>query len=145
MRSTHVLTTALTTLALLCAPASAACFDEAASRYGVPADLLKAISRVESGGNPMAVNRSNQNGSIDIGHMQINSLWLKTLQRYGITKRDLFEPCTNTHVGAWVLAQNIKRLGYNWTAIGAYNAQSPDKRAKYARKVALALRHGEMN
>lgn len=118
--------------------ANAACFDEAAARYGLPASLLKAISRVESSGNPHAVNR-NSNGSYDIGHMQINSQWLPVLQRYGIDQRMLLDACVSTYVGAWVLAQNIRRYGYTWTAVGAYNATSPSKRMVYARKVAAAL------
>lgn len=118
--------------------ANAACFDEAAARFGLPTSLLKAISRVESSGNPHAVNR-NSNGSYDIGHMQINSQWLPVLQRYGIDERMLFDACVSTYVGAWVLAQNIRRHGYNWTAVGAYNASNPTKRVAYARKVATVL------
>ncbi|GLW61529.1 hypothetical protein Hthe01_18780 [Hydrogenophilus thermoluteolus] len=125
--------------ALVTGTASAACFDEAAARYGVPADLLRAISRVESGGNPMAVNQ-NKDGSRDIGHMQINSRWLPVLKRYGIDEQRLFDSCINTYVGAWILAKNIRSIGYNWEAIGAYNAVSPDKRARYARKVAEVLK-----
>lgn len=118
---------------------NAACFKEAAARYGVPSSLLMAISRVESSGNPRAINR-NTDGSYDIGHMQINSRWIPALQRYGITERDLFDACTNTYVGAWILAQNIHRLGYSWNAIGAYNASSQSKRMAYARKVAAILK-----
>lgn len=98
-----------------------------------------AISRVESSGNPQAINR-NPDGSYDIGHMQINSRWLPLLKRYGIDERSLFDACTNTYVGAWILAQNIHRLGYGWDAIGAYNARSPSKRMAYARKVAAILK-----
>ncbi|MDR9065311.1 hypothetical protein FEP28_05476 [Burkholderia multivorans] len=98
-----------------------------------------AISRVESSGNPQAINR-NPDGSYDIGHMQINSRWLPPLKRYGIDERSLFDACTNTYVGAWILAQNIHRLGYGWNAIGAYNARSPSKRMAYARKVAAILK-----
>ncbi len=127
-------------LTLLVAPAAgnAACFEEAAARYRMPSSLLKAISRVESSGRSGAINR-NADGSQDVGHMQINSRWLPVLQPYGIDARSLFEPCTNTYVGAWILAQNIARLGYGWDAIGAYNAASPSKRITYARKVAAVL------
>ncbi|WP_074710289.1 lytic transglycosylase domain-containing protein [Nitrosomonas eutropha] len=119
--------------------AYSSCFDQASRRYGIHPDLLRAISKVESNGNVRAINR-NGNGSRDIGHMQINSSWLPTLKRYGITEQSLFDPCTNTLVGAWVLARNFRELGYNWNAIGAYNAKSQDKRAIYAQKVASALK-----
>ena len=121
-----------------------ACFEQAAKRYRVPAQVLKSISRIESGGNPAAFHR-NSNGSRDIGHMQINSAWLPTLAKYGITQDHLTNPCVNTHVGAWVLANNFQRLGYGWNAVGAYNAKSPDKAAAYARKVAANLRNEEVS
>lgn len=117
----------------------AACFEEAASRYQVPSVLLKAISRVESAGNPNALNR-NKDGSVDIGHMQINSRWLPKLSHFGISRDQLWDPCTNTLVGAWILAQNVQRIGYSWNAVGAYNAASPEKRDRYARKVSEAMK-----
>ena len=120
-------------------PGKAACFEEAASRYQVPSVLLKAISRVESAGNPNALNR-NKDGSVDIGHMQINSRWLAKLSHFGISRDQLWDPCTNTLVGAWILAQNVHRIGYSWNAVGAYNAASPEKRDRYARKVSEAMK-----
>lgn len=115
------------------------CFKQASLHYGVPEDLLRAISHVESGGNQSATN-SNKNGSTDIGHMQINTSWLPTLAKFGISKSSLMNACTNTYVGAWILASNISRMGYRWEAVGAYNARNPIKAAIYTRKVAAALR-----
>ena len=111
-----------------------ACWDDAARRYNVSGDLLYAIARTESGLNPQAIGR-NTNGSRDIGLMQINSAWLPTLASHGIGERDLYEPCTNIHVGAWILAGNVNRLGYTWEAVGAYNAANPVRRRAYADKV----------
>lgn len=122
---------------------SNACFEQAANRYHVPVNLLRAISKTESSGNANAIH-INGKGSKDIGHMQINSAWLPKLAKYGITQQDLLNPCVCTHVGAWILAGNISRLGYNWSAIGAYNAslrtaESRNKAAIYIRKVAANL------
>lgn len=130
----------LCSIFLLCFPLTghSACFQEAATHYRVPVELLRAISRVESGGNPAAVNR-NRDGSVDVGHMQINSRWFGSLVRHGISRDKLWEPCTNTYVGAWILAQNIRRMGYGWNAIGAYNAASESRRMRYVQKVAQVL------
>jgi len=122
-----------------------ACWDEVAQRRGVPADLLYAIARVESGLDPKAVNRSHfkRTGSIDIGLMQINSRHLPELSRHGITQASLFDPCTNLDVGAWLLADLFSRKGLSWDSVGAYNAactrlkgdECLKARARYAWKV----------
>ncbi|MCM2287797.1 MAG: lytic transglycosylase domain-containing protein [Sulfuritalea sp.] len=115
------------------------CFEQAGARYGIAPVLLEAISTVESGGNPQARNL-NRDGSEDLGHMQINSRWLGILSSYGIDRQKLLDPCLNTHVGAWILAQNIRQHGYGWEAVGAYNARSPAKRNAYSHRVAARLK-----
>ena len=124
------------TLAFLLWPANsaAACWEDAATRYQVNSAVLVAIAKTESGLNPLATNR-NRNGSRDIGLMQINSAWRPALAVHGIREHDLFDACTSIHVGAWVLAQNIRRLGHTWDAVGAYNATSPSLRKAYIDKV----------
>ncbi|MBB3122337.1 lytic transglycosylase domain-containing protein [Pseudoduganella violacea] len=120
-------------LALLCLPAQA-CWEEAAAWYRVNPHLLYAIAKTESGLNPAAINR-NKNGSYDIGLMQINSSWLPTLRKHGLEEKDLYDACTSIQVGAWILSQNMQRMGVTWEAVGAYNARSPALRIKYAMKV----------
>ena len=120
---------------LLFAPAHAgACWDDVGRKYGISPYLLYAIARTESGLNPNAFNR-NRNGTYDVGLMQINSSWLPVLARYGITEQGLYEPCVNVDVAGWILAQNIRRLGNSWTAVGAYNAADAKKRLDYAMRV----------
>ncbi|KVT63376.1 lytic transglycosylase [Burkholderia ubonensis] len=118
--------------------ARADCLDDAAAFHHVNVSLMRGIAMVESGMKTNAVN-TNANGTTDIGLMQINSSWLPTLSREGISEQSLYDPCTNAFVGAWILSQNIRQLGPTWNAIGAYNSASPDKRLAYARKVYDAI------
>ena len=67
------------------------CWSSAEATYGVPAKLLVAIAKVETGINPSLVGK------------------------------------------------NIQRLGYNWDAVGAYNAKTNWKRDIYAKKVHKAI------
>lgn len=136
----------VTLLALAMAPMHAlACWQEAAQRYGVSADLLYALARVESNLDPRAANRSHigRTGTYDIGLMQVNSSHLRTLARHGITETQLYEPCTNILVGAWLLSDAFARHGNTWNAVGSYNAactqlkgaQCEAARSRYAWRV----------
>lgn len=118
-------------------PAAAFCFEEAGNMYGISPQLLWSIAKVESSFRQSAVNK-NDNGSYDIGVMQINSFWKKyfTHTQWEEIKKD---PCTNVKVGAWVLAQCVKKYGNTWEAVGCYNAVSEHKRVKYAHKVNKVL------
>jgi Transglycosylase SLT domain len=122
--------------------ASAACFNEAAARYGVSPQLLCAVARCESDMRPDAVNRSHvaRTGTVDVGLMQINSGHLPWLKQYGITEQHLLDACTNVQVGAYILAEKMQRYGNTWEAVGAYNAactqlkgdKCTEARTKYA-------------
>lgn len=121
------------------APEVAACLAAAAAHHRVNLDLLRAIAAVESGFDPQAMGPPNRNGTHDIGLMQVNSSWLPRLARFGIDARRLREPCVSAYVGAWILADNIRRHGPVWRAVGAYNAHSPERQAIYVGKVQRAL------
>ena len=116
----------------------ASCFQEAGQQYGVSPDLLRAIAKAESNLNPSATNYNN-NGTVDIGLMQINSIWANQL---GSTWDYLFDPCTNVMAGAWILSQCIHDYGYNWQAVGCYHSRTPARRDAYAAKIAHILKMG---
>lgn len=114
------------------------CWDAAANMYHLDPWLLMAIAKVESGFNNDAIN-INKNHTVDIGMMQINSIWLPTLKKYGISAKDLLNPCTSVFVGSWIVAQNIHYFGYNIDGIGAYNSPTNVTiRRNYAKKVYVA-------
>lgn len=115
------------------------CFKQASVRYGIAESLLIAIAKVESSLNSSAINH-NRDGSEDIGIMQINSWWLPKLKSYGIQRKDLFDRCTNIDVGAWIMADNIKRYGYTWKAIGFYHSPISKLQRIYIKKIAKALK-----
>ena len=121
---------------------------EPASSSAPPA-LVQAISRQESGLNPMAVNvagvshypasieeaeaiitaAQRAGKSFDVGTMQINSWWI---QKFGIPIRELLDPVTNTRWGSWILSQEIARLGLTWIAVGKYHSPDMERGRRYA-------------
>lgn len=117
------------------------CFVDAGKKYNIDPTLIYSIAQQESSLNPVAINRSNSNGTADLGIMQINTFWLPTLAKFGATEHDLYDACFNIHFGTWVLAQSFSKWGYNQSAIGAYNVgfgTSPNRvrlRKKYAAKI----------
>ncbi len=117
---------------LLPAHTHAFCFQHAGLRYGISPHLLKAIAKAESNLNPIAMNH-NSNGTVDVGLMQINSIWADQL---GPTWDRLSDPCTNVMVGAWILSRCIKDYGSSWQAVGCYHSRTPAKRDAYAARIA---------
>ena len=95
--------------------------------HGVNHDLLRAIARQESAGkqNAFYINRWNQDQfknlsldeavmvvetmveegyTVDVGLMGINSI---NIERFGLTVREAFDPCTNVNLGETILHENI--------------------------------------
>ncbi|WP_421178192.1 lytic transglycosylase domain-containing protein [Aeromonas jandaei] len=115
------------------------CWQVAGDKHKIDPLLLYAIAEVESSLNPRAINY-NKDGSADIGLMQINSRHLPELTKQGITQEKLqSDVCVSIHTGASVLASFIRKFGYSWQAVGAYNAGGAANnellRQKYAQKV----------
>ena len=121
------------------------CFTAASEKYQISKELLQAIAYVESRYDPNALNPVGK----ERGVMQIHPWWFeKLMAQFGLKPDDLWKPCTNIQVGAWILKQEINRYGLSWTAIGAYNAGAYQKNKKekythlysnYAKKVEMAL------
>ncbi|SDD38238.1 Transglycosylase SLT domain-containing protein [Cupriavidus sp. YR651] len=120
--------------------AFADCFGKAGRHYTIDPLLLRAIAEVESAMNPRLIGR-NANGTVDVGLMQINSIHFGKLAQRGITRDDLMnDPCVAVMAGAEILSEFVRKHGYTWRAVGAYNAGSGPRREaarqRYVAKVA---------
>lgn len=119
--------------------AQAVCWQDAGARHGIDPTLLKAMAWKESHGRPDAIGPRLQDGNRALGVMQINSIHLGELAQYGISQRDLFEPCLNEHVAAWILAKCIRQFGAVWKAVGCYYtgpaSRNLDAQREYVRDV----------
>lgn len=111
-----------------------ACIASAAARYQVPVDLIRAIIKTEGGTTGQTV--GNNNGSRDMGLMQVNTIHLPMLARYGIT-RDMVvnDECLNIQLGTFILHRELSRGGDFWTNVGAYNSRTPVHNVRYRAKV----------
>jgi len=130
-------------LALAAAMAYPSCVQPIESHFRLPVGIIRAVMRVESGGNPRAINAANRNGTTDFGLMQINSFHLPRLAGHGITQATLLDaPCKNIAIGADILADAKRHTGGALApALSMYNTGRPDSPvgARYAARVLYAF------
>lgn len=119
---------------------TAQCIAKAASAFNIPDTPLWVILDVERG-QVGRVSR-NTNGTYDIGPMQINSIWLSKLRRFGISRDDLlYNRCINIYVAAWIFTQEYNRLGGDLgKAIAHYHSPTPKHQRRYLGLVQQAIR-----
>ncbi|MBV6459860.1 MAG: Membrane-bound lytic murein transglycosylase F [Fimbriimonadaceae bacterium] len=86
--------------------------EQAASEAGIEADLLEAMTAIESGFNARAVSPK--------GALGLTQLMPQTAKTLGIT--DPLDPIANLRGGARYMAQMLRRYGDVRTALAAYNA-----------------------
>jgi hypothetical protein len=100
-------------------------------------DLIEAVLAVEGGCGRVA---SNNNGSRDIGCMQINSVHLPLLASYGISEQALYRnDCQNIMVGVWILHSGLQSAPNLWVGVGNYNSHTPSHNTRYQQLVWLRL------
>jgi hypothetical protein len=89
----------------------ASLFQNAAAKYGLPATLLAAVAKVESGYSPTAVSRAGARG--------LMQLMPATAAGLGV---DALDPAQAVDGAARLLASNLKQFGSLPLALAAYNA-----------------------
>lgn len=112
------------------------CILAAAQVYREPPALLLILLNVE-GGKPGAVS-GNSNGTVDIGPMQVNQIWLPDLAAHWhaseadsfVALRDNF--CANVEAGAWILRQGLDEAhGDLWGGVAFYHSHDPVNQQRY--------------
>lgn len=127
-------------------------FRKNAREFGLPFELVKAISRQESDCHPLMINVNGKDyrprsveealriceaaslagAQYDVGIMQINRYWIR---KYSIPHKLLLSPSDNIYMGCFILANEIKKGGMNWRSIGKYHSHTPWRRDAYAMKI----------
>ena len=124
----------------------AACIEAAASTWHISPVVIVILLHVE-GGSLGAVH-PNANGTVDIGPMQINQIWLPTLARhwrltvpqtYAALENDF---CANVVAGTWILNKAIKAAhGHLWRGVAYYHSHTRVFEGEYLRAVLAEARH----
>lgn len=116
------------------------CMALVAQIYGLPPRVLPAIQRVE-GGSPGVVH-VNQNGSADLGVMQINTIWLPYLARYTslspaeVQTRLLTRTCFNIAAAGLIMRIYLDETGGDlMRAVGNYHSHTPALNQSYQARV----------
>ena len=120
-----------------------ACMVAAASLYHLPPQVLPSIQRVEGGQAGMV--QFNQNGSADLGPMQVNTIWVRPLAQYARMRQDIVvtrlinDPCFNIEAAAAIMRVYLTEAHGNlMVAIGYYHSHTPERGAAYQAKVTAA-------
>lgn len=114
-----------------CAQERIICSISAAAKYEIPANVLLAVAEKENGRPGQWVR--NRNGSHDVGTLQFNTSYLRTLAHYGISPADVAAPgCYAYDLAAWRLRNHIlKDQGDLWTRAANYHSRTPKFNSRY--------------
>jgi len=129
------------------------CILAAANLYREPPAVLLILLNVE-GGTLGAVSE-NTNGTVDIGPMQVNQIWVPAVAaRWHASQRAAFlalrdDFCANVEVGAWILRQGLDEAnGDLWGGVAFYHSHTPAYQRRYllaVLKQALRLEESSKN
>ena len=118
----------------------ARCIEASAAVYRLPPAVIVILLDVE-GGSLGAVSQ-NTNGTVDIGPMQVNTIWVSQVAHHWNSSPDATyaalrdDFCANVEAGSWILRQALDESGGDfWEGVGLYHSHDPDYKADYLRKV----------
>lgn len=114
------------------------CIEYAAYRHNVMPELILAVISVENGAD-MRINPNN-NGSVDHGIMQINTVRMPEIEHYGVSIDDLVNnDCLNVFMGTYLLSNELAKTDDFWEGVGNYhysiNGRFPNHHYRYIQDV----------
>lgn len=112
-------------------PEPVICCIEATQDYGLPPAVVLSVAQAEDGQAGLWV--ENGNKTYDVGVMQFNTAYLKTLKPYGITPEAVeASGCYPYKLAAWRIAGHLKNdKGDYWSRVANYHSRSPALNLKY--------------
>lgn len=124
------------------------CVIAAANLYGLPPLLVVILLNVEGG--RLGQTHANDNGTVDIGPMQINQLWLPQLaDHWHASMADTYGAlddsfCANVEAGSWILRQAINDAnGQLWLGVAYYHSHTLAYQGAYLQRVLAVAREME--
>ena len=104
--------------------------DDIATRCGVDPNIVKAIIKEESNGNPNAVGDNGES----IGLMQIQPRWHRAkIEELGIV--NLYDPQENVILGCSILSDLYDKYGNYEDALSVYNSGNTEDGKAYAERI----------
>lgn len=115
------------------------CFMREADQHQIDPYVLLAVMKTEGGrAGELALNA---NGTVDLGPMSVNTVWLPSLAKhYRTTEPELknrlaSDGCANVAAGALILKGKIASTGSVWEGVARYHSRNPAKQARYLQRV----------
>jgi hypothetical protein len=116
------------------------CITTAAKVYRLPPAVLVILLNVEGGS--LGRVSPNTNGTVDIGPIQVNEIWLPDVAaHWHATVADAYKAlrdnfCANVEAGAWILRRGLDEArGDFWEGVGYYHSHTPEHKTRYLREV----------
>lgn len=87
----------------------------------------------------------NDNGSVDLGPMQVNSWWVARIAtKIGRGGEDVrrwlqHDPCFNVDAARWIFLTALHDTKDFWRAVGAYHSPTRWRQIRYARSVSVIM------
>lgn len=102
-------------------------FQDAADRWGIPFEWIKAIAATESSFDSTAIRPEPRINDASYGLMQILTSTARGLGWRGTDPKDLLDPWVNVNLGAKLIAQLKAAYGSFERVYSAYNSGKPDR------------------